>query len=67
MVEWEYLVIETTESYANEYVEVKEINEARIPKNERRKLIPYLQEIGKEGWELVAKDGFNYFFKRPKE
>lgn len=52
---WEYLVIDDAEEVAhrNEF------------KTHAERVTEYLNELGREGWELVAGLGPRLYFKRP--
>ncbi|NUM45379.1 MAG: hypothetical protein HUU38_11800 [Anaerolineales bacterium] len=67
MQKWEYLEIQR---YGNENINKINNKSAKLWATESSKVVgknfyEFIQQLGKEGWELVAVDGPYYFFKRP--
>ena len=60
MQKWEYLVLYRDGS------DVYAVNEKRYEKPYKM-IHPYLEQLGKEGWELVSVDKGTLYFKRPIE
>lgn len=62
MQKWEYLEVESA------YNRVLAINGKEVKDwQEGTRMIDYLNQVGDEGWELIAIDENRYLFKRPKE
>ncbi len=67
MQKWEYQVVSADE--AGLIWKPRNINDKEIPNwRQGQSLLSYINQIGKEGWELAAAPDGNYLiFKRPIE
>ena len=63
MQRWEYIVLNLFQSYGLAY----RVNGDKQGQWKDKPLHEVFNEMGRAGFELVAHDGENYIFKRPKE
>ena len=62
MQKWEYFDFSTL---LFEQVEVVAIQSRLLNPGERKDYYVYLENLGKDGWELVAVQENHFYFKRP--
>ena len=67
MQKWEHLEIEVVRVRVGE-TRIKAVNGQQIPSEKRQDFYAYMNELGRQGWELVtAIDYVTYYFKRAIE